>query len=388
MLSNNQLYVLVAPACITALGGLLGLCWLIQRRSLFLLWTACGLVLTGIGLSWQSIIPKAELSRWAVYTGAIYLAGAWFCTLGVAHKFSVSAFPKTSAVVSALVLAILYQNSAVQDSIAVRTLWLNLGLGIIHFLPFPAIVRRPASKDRLERLLYWSYGLFAIYTMLRPAMVLVLGFTELKDMTVSIYWLVTMLGSLLFSLLFSGLLLIVAMRDATLVLRDERNHDSLTGLLNRRAFWEAAEKLNQQPGVGPVSILIGDIDHFKQVNDNWGHEYGDMVLKAVARAMLESVRSEDLVARFGGEEFVLLLTRSDLETAEQVAQRIRAKVSASGYVQQPGQGVTMSFGVASLAFDANLRQVVSAADRLLYQAKESGRDQVAVEPLFAPVAMA
>ncbi|MBV8247837.1 MAG: GGDEF domain-containing protein [Comamonas sp.] len=388
MLSNNQLYVLVAPACITVLGGLLGLCWLIQRRSLFLLWTACGLVLTGIGLGWQSIIPKTELSRWAVYTGAIYLSGAWLCTLGVAHKFSVSAFPKISAVVAALVLAILYQNSAVQDSIAVRTLWLNLGLGIIHFLPFPAIVRRQASKDRLEKLLYWSYGLFAIYTMLRPAMVLVLGFTELKDMTVSIYWLVTMLGSLLFSLLFSGLLLIVAMRDAMLTLRDERNHDSLTGLLNRRAFWEAAEKLNREPGTGPISILIGDIDHFKQVNDSWGHEYGDMVLKAVAHAMLENVRGEDLVARFGGEEFVLLLTRSDLEAAEQVAQRIRAKVSASGYVLQPGQGVTMSFGIAALSFEASIPQVVTAADRLLYQAKESGRDQIAVEPLLADAAMA
>lgn len=383
MPSSSQLYLLIAPVCIAAIGCLLGLCWIFQRRSLFLLSTACGLVLTGFAMGWQSVLPKTDLSKWAIFTGPLYLIGAWLCTLGIAQKFFIPSYPKIAAAVGLVVLLILYQNSVVQDNIAVRALWLNIGLGIIHFLPFPVIFFNGSSKDRLETLLYWSYAVFAIYTMLRPVMLLILGFTEIKDMTASIYWVATMLGSLLFSLILSGLLLVVAMRDGIAVLREERNHDVLTGLLNRRAFWELAEKHAIDRRLQPVSILVGDIDHFKRVNDTWGHAYGDLVLKAVSATMLECVRSTDLVTRFGGEEFVLLLTNSDLEDAERVAQRIRAKVSEGGYVLPQGQRITMSFGIAALAPGADVREVVNTADKQLYKAKQSGRDQVVVNrPTF------
>ena len=380
MPSNIQLYLLVAPVCITALGCLMGFCWLAQRRSMFLLWTACGLTLTGLALGWQSITSPAQLVNWAVYTGPIYLLGAWLCTLGVAQKFLVSSYPKTSAVVSIIVVAGLYANSVGQDNIAARVLWLNTGLGIIHFIPFPSIVLKKAKRDGLDKLLYWSYGVFAIYTVLRPVMVIYLGFTELQDMLSSIYWLVTMLGSLLFSLVFSGLMLIASMREVMETLRDERNHDMLTGVLNRRGFWEEAEMLTSDRKAQPVSIVVADLDHFKRVNDEWGHEYGDNVLKSVAAVMQASIRGTDLAARFGGEEFVLLLAYADIEAAQRVAQRIRVGISESLPPLPDGRRVTLSLGVAAYPFGSDLRESVMQADRQLFRAKEAGRDQVVVSP--------
>jgi hypothetical protein len=133
---------------------------------------------------------------------------AWLCVTWVAQKFSVSSYPKISALVSIIVVAALYEYSIVQDNIAARVLWLNTGLGIIHFIPFPAIALKKVRREAGEAA-FRSYGAFAIYTVLRPIMVLFLGFTELQDMLSSIYWLVTMLGSLLFSLVF--FMLIVSM---------------------------------------------------------------------------------------------------------------------------------------------------------------------------------
>ncbi|NIF82565.1 GGDEF domain-containing protein [Comamonas sp. Tr-654] len=378
MPSNLQLYLLVAPVCITALGALMAFCWLAQRRSVFLLSTACGLTLTGIALGLQCLMPAGELVKWAVYTGPVYLLGAWLCTWGVAQKFSVSSYPKTSALVSIIVVAALYEYSVVQNNIAARVLWLNTGLGIIHFIPFPAIALKKVKRDGLEKLLYWSYGVFAIYTVLRPVMVLYLGFSELQDMLSSIYWLVTMLGSLLFSLVFSGLMLIVSMADAMSKLREERNHDALTGVLNRRSFWELAEPLVRDRKAQPISVVVADLDHFKRVNDSWGHEFGDKVLKAAAQVIQAGVRGTDLVARFGGEEFVLLLTNADIDTAGRVAQRIRVGISEAIDALPDGQRVTLSLGIVACPLGGDLREAVMQADRQLYKAKEQGRDQVVV----------
>lgn len=388
MPSHLQLYLLVAPVCIMALGALMAFCWLAQRRSLFLLSTAFGLTLTGIALGLQCLMSAGELSKWAVYTGPAYLLAAWLCTWGVAQKFAVPSYPKTSALVSVIVVAALYEYSAVRDDIAARVLWLNTGLGIIHFMPFPAIALKKVKRDGLEKLLYRSYGAFAIYTVLRPVMVLYLGFSELQDMLNSIYWLVTMLGSLLFSLVFSGLMLIVSMADAMSKLREERNLDALTGVLNRRSFWELAQPLVRDRKAQPISVVVADLDHFKRVNDNWGHELGDQVLKAAAQVIQAGVRGTDLVARFGGEEFVLLLAHADIETARRVAQRIRAGISEAIDPLPDGQRVTLSLGIVACPLDSDLREAVMQADRQLYKAKQQGRNQVVVlDPAGAAAAV-
>jgi diguanylate cyclase (GGDEF)-like protein len=377
-LDTDRLYVLIAPLSILLLGCTLAVCWLVQRRQRYLLWIAGGYALVSLALAWQSIAPREQLHHWAVYTGAMYLFGTWCFARCMAGRYGVSAHPVLGLLIGAVVLAALYYYSRIQVDLWVRVHWLNTGLGLLQLLPAPAMLRRRPPQDWLERMLYWSYVVFAGYTAARPLLVLALGSTDLNDIARSTYWLVTLVSTLSFALLFTLMLLACTVRDVFTALRQERNHDSLTNLLNRRAFQEAAELRLADSHMAPVSVLIGDIDHFKRINDSWGHDCGDRVLQAVARTLQQHVRSDDLVSRFGGEEFVLLLMRTTPEEAERVAERIRAQLSADGYVLAAGQRITISFGIAPVAANTALTDALTRADALLYSAKQAGRDRVHV----------
>ncbi len=376
-LDTDRLYVLIAPLSILLLGCTLAVCWLVQRRQRYLLWIAGGYALVSLALAWQSIAPREQLHHWAVYTGAMYLFGTWCFARCMAGRYGVSAHPVLGLLIGAVVLAALYYYSRIQVDLWVRVHWLNTGLGLLQLLPAPAMLRRRPPQDWLERMLYWSYVVFAGYTAARPLLVLALGSTDLNEIARSTYWLVTLVSTLSFALLFTLMLLACTVRDVFTALRQERNHDSLTNLLNRRAFQEAAELRLADSHMAPVSVLIGDIDHFKRINDSWGHDCGDRVLQAVARTLQQHVRSDDLVSRFGGEEFVLLM-RTTPEEAERVAERIRAQLSADGYVLAAGQRITISFGIAPVAANTALTDALTRADALLYSAKQAGRDRVHV----------
>ena len=152
--------------------------------------------------------------------------------------------------------------------------------------------------------------------------------------------------------------------------------DPLTGLSNRRGMAAALDAWQAQ--ARPFSVIAIDIDHFKQVNDRWGHAVGDEVILHLAQLMRACSRDADVLCRNGGDEFIMLLPEADLDVALQVAERLRARVAAA---EIPGAGpVTVSLGVVSseqgagkvLGADA----VLLAADAALYVAKENGRNRV------------
>lgn len=155
--------------------------------------------------------------------------------------------------------------------------------------------------------------------------------------------------------------------------------DPLTGLLNRRAFDEQARGLvsTAQRGLRPLSVLMLDVDHFKAINDRHGHERGDQVLVAVAERLRQNSRAGDLLARWGGEEFLLLLPETTLAQALALGERIRAEVAErpTRYQQQDIR-TSVSLGVAELRAEQGLSTLIQAADAALYQAKNSGRDRV------------
>jgi len=161
--------------------------------------------------------------------------------------------------------------------------------------------------------------------------------------------------------------------------KDMANRDALTGLYNRRYFFTAAvEIFTQQQAQGkPVSVIMIDIDHFKKVNDTYGHPAGDQVIKAVARRCRNKLSQTDLICRYGGEEFCILLANTPLEiSAASVALRLKNAISSSGI--KTIQGIvhtTISLGVAQNSAQAtDLQQVLKLADDALLEAKQSGRD--------------
>jgi diguanylate cyclase (GGDEF)-like protein len=165
-------------------------------------------------------------------------------------------------------------------------------------------------------------------------------------------------------------------------LRREANMDELTGLGNRTFFHRAAERrleLYERNDL-PLACVILDVDDFKFYNDTYGHQGGDAVLRCLAGVLGECTRADDLVARYGGDEFVMLLG-GDVEDAIEVADRVREKVELECEPREEaslGGSLTVSVGVASLGADtATLQQLIRAADEELYHAKSAGKNRVA-----------
>ncbi|SKA32784.1 sensor domain-containing diguanylate cyclase [Consotaella salsifontis] len=170
--------------------------------------------------------------------------------------------------------------------------------------------------------------------------------------------------------------------------------DGLTGIANRRRFdesavmqWQRAEQTCKA-----LSLLLIDIDHFKNFNDSYGHQQGDDCLRLVAETAGQCVRDTDLLARYGGEELVVVLPGLDIATAQAVAERIRSSIEALAVPHRghPTRGVvTVSVGCAATypacpPVGATVADLVAAADRALYRAKASGRNMVAMEDVIAP----
>lgn len=150
-------------------------------------------------------------------------------------------------------------------------------------------------------------------------------------------------------------------------------HDSLTGVLNRAAIIERSNRLLKDDS---VALIVLDIDHFKRVNDSFGHPVGDAVICGVVDCLKTAVPSDALIGRVGGEEFTVLLPGHALDIAEGLAEQLRRAVAEHGFALPDRRGVTASFGVSWLARGSSFDVAYGLADEALYAAKREGRNRV------------
>jgi two-component system, cell cycle response regulator len=176
---------------------------------------------------------------------------------------------------------------------------------------------------------------------------------------------------------------ILALQDGLIRAREElrfqATHDVLTGLWNRRALldllYREIERASRSNS--PTGLLMLDLDHFKNINDTYGHLAGDMVLREVGRRITQVIRSYDFVGRYGGEEFLAVLPGCDRAQALHSAERIRAAIAAAPIIVNNSEiHLTTSIGATALASDACEKRLLAAADAALYQAKGEGRNRV------------
>ncbi|WP_286239393.1 GGDEF domain-containing protein [Neptuniibacter halophilus] len=179
---------------------------------------------------------------------------------------------------------------------------------------------------------------------------------------------------------FQGCMLFLLIARHSRKLQDLSTRDFLTGTENRMGLervWKELGAVHDR-----LSVLIMDIDHFKQVNDSYGHAIGDEILKLVVARAHSVIRQEDTLARFGGEEFVVVLPGSDEVQAQQMAERIRSVIERHRFrLENLSVGVTVSIGIAlhtGPQTDADLERLIRQADMALYRAKKQGRNQVVV----------
>jgi diguanylate cyclase (GGDEF)-like protein len=166
----------------------------------------------------------------------------------------------------------------------------------------------------------------------------------------------------------------IALREK---LRNQALRDPLTGLYNRRYMEDMLDRfvlLSGRTGT-PVGLVMIDLDHFKRLNDEHGHLFGDTVLRAVGQAIKEGLRETDIACRYGGEELIVLLPDCNLEDAAGKAELLRARVEALSEIH--GARITASFGVAAAPeTDSSVRDLIASADAALYEAKHAGRNRV------------
>ena len=164
--------------------------------------------------------------------------------------------------------------------------------------------------------------------------------------------------------------------------RERARTDALTGVRSRAAALEALEEALAQAALErvPASVVMVDLDGFKAVNDTWGHPVGDAVLREAAQRIRAAVRDFDVVGRYGGEEFLVVLAGTPLDVARRIAERIRARIEEAPFAVEGGRvGLTTSAGVAEAAPGEGPAEVVARADRALYEAKRAGKNRVRVD---------
>jgi len=175
----------------------------------------------------------------------------------------------------------------------------------------------------------------------------------------------------------------IALREANARLESLATTDPLTGLLNHRALSEFLDVIWGQTRrmQNSFALLFFDIDHFKTINDTFGHKSGDDVLQAFARIVHQSLRDNDVVGRWGGEEFVAILPDIDEAHAREIAERVRQAVDSTTFAIGKGIHLTCSIGVACChQHSSNQQELLDAADRAMYAAKHTGRNRVCIAP--------
>lgn len=376
MSSPNQYFVLIVPACAALLGIAMIYCWSRLRDHRYLLWIASGYISTAIPMGIHSLMPNEQLARWTLPLSAMYLYGVWALSHGVALRFGGRAHPRLAGAIVLVTLGLLFYFSQIDDDLWLRLQILNWGLAFLVALPIKSILSGRSRTIPLATLLRASYLTALLYAFVRVFALATLIPREMQpELTRSGFWLLMLATNMFISIWVALAILTSTAMSIVQTLDHERSRDPLTRLLNRRAFFEQVKKRLELYGHSGWAVMTCDLDHFKIVNDTWGHVAGDRALKEFGALLARTVRQDDLAARFGGEEFVLLIRSTSLHTAVLVAERLRSSVM-NLHIPATAHTLTASFGVVQLNSNGDINQAIEQADRLLYEAKHAGRNKV------------
>lgn len=382
-MDHAYLLTAILPVIAAVLCATLYSLWLRQRERRhvlnWLLAYACAVLGSAISLA-RLVIENA--APFSLVANAFLVGVAFFAARGalLLHRGR----PEdriTLPILLATILAGLWFGF-VSPSVFWRGTTASVGAAVIFLIAARAIRRNP-QRDRVGRLTGLVFVLTAAALVARPALAFAYeGPIEAEAEVTSAFWGVSFrIFAMLSWCAMAVLFLLRATSDLMAEATAQSLTDPLTGIGNRRGFFTAAEAALAATGrKAPATLLLCDIDAFKQVNDSYGHATGDLVIKALANVLSEALEGTGaILGRLGGEEFVILLPGTPLEPAFAVAEAIRTDYARRSRGIRPLQNpVTVSIGIAETTGEEGIEAMIERADAALYRAKRKGRDRVEI----------
>ncbi|MEQ9507256.1 MAG: GGDEF domain-containing protein [Hyphomonas sp.] len=380
---SAQIFImLLNPGIGALLAASFYLLWVNQRSQTYIFVAAAGYACNALGFLFQDVLPHMTAGLERVIANAFLLMSAWLLSAAILQRFRVRPPHILFGAVSLAGLGGILWYFYVAPDLTARIMIASTTFGILAAIL--AACMWPVPKRQLvDKLLFWLAVAAAANFLFRPLAILWLagGFGQEAGFRYSLYWTTVQFTQAMISIMIAVNLMVAVAIDLVSEIKHEASTDKLSGLLNRRGFEsKAAHALARCQSDGlPAAFLIADLDHFKRINDTWGHPVGDSVIRIFGQ-LTTIVRSPDMVAgRIGGEEFAILLPNADLAAARLFAEALRTGFAAAGADHLPaGIRPTVSIGLCAASPGMELYALMGEADRALYNAKHAGRDRVEV----------
>ncbi|MBY9068252.1 GGDEF domain-containing protein [Hyphomonas sp. WL0036] len=386
---SAQIFImLLNPGIGALLAAAFFLLWLNQRDKTYVLYAAVGYAISATAFFVQDVAfryigsPLPMNAERVVSNLGFLLCGCCLC-LAVLGRFSLRPPVLFLTAVTTAAMGGLLWYLFIEPSIAGRVFSVSSALGLIAAL-MAVKLWRVERKHLADRFLFWISAISAVNYLLRPVLILWASgdFGPNETFQSSLYWTTVQFSQPLISIAFALNLMVAIAIDLIGQLQREARTDKLSGLLNRRGFEDAAEALMKARGHSaspPVCLIIADLDHFKQINDTFGHSVGDAVIGLFGRHIASMATGEMIAGRIGGEEFAILLPGHEIQAARLFAESLRACPWDYWSGMLPDNlAASVSIGVSAAWPGADLYGLMNHADEALYDAKKAGRDQVRI----------
>ncbi|MFG1421149.1 GGDEF domain-containing protein [Roseixanthobacter liquoris] len=367
---------LIGPAILALFSFcFLGL-WAFGGSRNYILLFSAGCFIYSLAAIVQIALWPADFGQNAILSALLYTTSVVIISNGVLQRAGQRMSAVAMIVIFTAIMVPIWYFFYIEPSLIARIYILNFGYGFVFLYVCMRLVGL-ASGPFIDRFLYWVLVAFAFHFFIRTTATIdpELGSVP-GTFGRSTFWLALQVSLAIFGAIMALTLLAATVADMLGDMERDRDTDLLTRLLNRRGFERIAGAHMAQAAGRQVSLISCDIDHFKSLNDTYGHGAGDAVLKEFGALLLNTMRAEDVIGRIGGEEFAILLTGADVEGARQFAERVRALLESTRFDSVPDtRVVTASFGIAQYRPPEPLRKLLARADVALYAAKKAGRNR-------------
>lgn len=390
---SDQIVGLINPgmSLIFAIGGFA--LWLRDRRQTYVLGYVFAALTIGLSFAINHYSPTPDAKSVQIVVSALSITAIISLAWSMCRRMR-QPVPMWLWIAGGLgTVGIVYLSDHAQD-VSASLFAVNAYCGVVMVMGAQLMAMRKSSK-LVDRMLVVVFSVVAVQFFVRPvAVILMSGAISTGEYRDSAGHAILIVTAAILTLALTGSILAATISDQIKAVEDSARIDGLSGLIMRNAFEvDARAMIEAARAAGkPVSMVIADIDHFKQVNDDWGHPVGDKVIGSFGQAVAGTIRPSDLAGRVGGEEFCILVWNCSSTAAGNLAERLRnALINLSFEGIPDGNRPTASFGVAQWGAGDAYSDVYARADAALYRAKREGRNRVVIDgaaSVEAPVRVA